>query len=154
MISIMENIVGAILLLFCIFWSLLGIIELVCKACAFLHDLWVRLNSAGRIVVFGIPMLIMSAAMAYGFIRYVMPLMYSPSFWIISGLLYHFSTLFTGWRNIDGFFPREPREGIYPKVSRVVFLVPTSPIWVPLYIIRMLFRLCKKLFLAKDVEER
>ena len=99
-------------------------------------------------------MLIMSAAMAYGFIRYVMPLMYSPYLWIIVGLLYHFSTLFTGWRNLDGFLPREPREGIYPKVSRIVFLVPTSPIWVPLYIIRMLIKLCKKLFLAKDVEER
>lgn len=136
--EILFSIIGSIIMWYLLMLMIGAIFTAVCTVFMVICEIWEKLNSLGRAVIFGIPLLALSTTIFYLVIWHLIPILYDN--WIIvtiaSASGFYVSTWFTG-------FIFDPNMK-YKIFSRAFSTAPFLPIILLLWIMANAFG---KLFL-------
>lgn len=103
------------------------------------HNLWDNSTTGGKLIIFGIPLSVVSFGIFYGLFYYVVPFfVYTPIGPYILGMLLECVFISIGWKTTSESAPK--RDGLISTISRCIVLLPILPV---IYTVYFLFQLLK-----------
>lgn len=143
MVELVCTLIGLVILYFVGLYVLASVIALIGAICEGIEKAWETLNSFGRAVFFGTPMLVV-AYFVFHFIFYTAIPFYLENeivriiSYIVLGALAYFSLLGIGWRYGD---LKIKNVGVIPLIARIIFLLPYLPLLYVGFYVKQIF--CK-----------
>lgn len=143
MVELICTLIGLCIIYFVGLYVLAGVIALIGAICEGIEKAWETLNSFGRAVFFGTPMLVVAYFVFYFIFYTAIPFYLENEIariisYIVLGVLAYFSLLGIGWRYGD---LKIKNVGVIPLIARIIFLLPYLPLLYVGFYVKQFF--CK-----------